>query len=185
MDIGFGTPLVAIEGDTENELGRRDPSFFELTDRPVGRDLFWIIRIREQRSMIACSLAGKIVVVGHQVDGIEIDLHLRHLRMGDIAGRRPGSNAEGKRAVQSAFCGCEALTEFFQEQREVLRVFSAKVVRRTRLTRVFPVDIKAVKLMTFHVCKRTGDEDSPRGSSERHIRKTAGPIPAANRYEYG
>src|ERR1700748_2968517 len=99
MDIRYVTPLVAIEGDTEDELGRRDPSFFEVTDRPVGRDLLWIIRIREQRSMVACSLAGKIVVVGHQVDGIEIELHLRHLRMGDIAGRRPRRNAEEKRAV--------------------------------------------------------------------------------------
>ena len=82
--IGNFAPHVPIEGHAENELARRDAGFLECAHRGVGGVFGEVGGAGEERSVVAGYGAGAwlIVVVGQEIDAVEIAPRLGHLRVG-------------------------------------------------------------------------------------------------------
>ena len=107
-----------------------------------------------------CIVGGLVVVVGHQVDGIDILLHLAHLGVGEKVGRGAGRDRDVEPPVKLLFLLVEALAKLLEEQRVVLLVLGAEMISGADLAWVLPVDVESVEIVAVDELDDAVDEES-------------------------
>src|SRR5579862_506746 len=124
--------------------------------------------------------SGFVVVVAHQVDGIEVSLHLCHLGVLEetLVGAR--GNSEVEVLVRALRFAIEAFAQSLEEQREVSLVFGTEVIGRPRHSRIFPVHVETIEVMARDEVGGAFDEGLAAVRGQRGVREIARPEPASD-----
>src|ERR1700722_1890068 len=110
---------------------------------------------------MACNLIGTwfIVVIGHQIDGIDIPLNRCHFGVSEILVRRARCNREVEPSVVLLCLLVKSLTQLFEKQSKVLLILSAKRMTRPDHSRILPVNIETIEIVVSQKFNNTLDEE--------------------------
>src|SRR5215472_5331969 len=126
-----------------------------------------------------------VVIVGHQVYGIEIFLHFAHFRVLQKGSGGAGGGSEEEMAIEALFFFVQALAKFLEQKRVIALVFATKAIPRTYLGGIFPIDVEAIEFVTSDKHDHAVNEPTAAPLVQRHIREIARSQPAADRDKHG
>src|SRR5580658_5372684 len=91
--------------------------------------------------------AGLVIVVGHQVHGVDILLNLCHLGMLDEIALSADGNGKKESSVKALLFPVEAVAQLAQQHGVVLLVLGAKAMARPGHPWILPVDVESIELI--------------------------------------